>query len=179
MIYYVQVTLNRIIKIDNKIMNIISKISKIFSLRLNVNRTQIQKSLITAPLYLLFIYYLITILGMLIGTQFALETLDMLFMLLPFVAGAIVFYFFFCYIFIYLMQLFLLKYFYINFWSILFCASLHTIILISLGYIILKLGLDDSWTLCLFSIPTAISYWILLFRECGKASIQPSQKFMD
>lgn len=141
---------------------------KIFFLKLNVDRNQIKKSLIIAPLYPLFIYYLITVLGIFIGTQFALEALGMFFMLLPFVAGAILFYFIFIYIFIYIAQLFLLRYFYINFWSILLCAVSQTVILIFFGFIVLNLTLSDSWTLYLLSIPTAISYWISLLRTHQK-----------
>ncbi len=95
---------------------------KILSLKLNVDQNQIKKSLMIAPLYPLFIYYLLTVLVILIQTKFAWEAFGMLFMVLPFVAGAIIFYFIFVYVFIYITQLFLLKYFYINFWSILFCA---------------------------------------------------------
>lgn len=79
---------------------------KIFSLKLNADRNQIKKCLIIAPLYPIFIYYLITVLAIFIGTQFALEALGMFFMLLPFVAGAIIFYFIFIYVFIYIAQLF-------------------------------------------------------------------------
>ena len=168
--------LERIIEIDKKLMNIIFRTIQILSLKLSVNRTQIQKSLIAAPLYPLFIYYFLSASAVAISLiiefrSFGLEPFGMFLMFIPFVAGAILFYFIFCYAFIYLMQITLLKHYYINFWSILFCAFLHTIILMSLGYMILKLALDDSWTLCLFSIPTAISYWILLFRESRKDSI--------
>lgn len=165
-------------------MHPISKTIKAFSIKLNVTKEQIKKSLIAAPLYPLFIYYFLSASAVAISLiiefrSFGLEPFGMFLMFIPFVAGAILFYFIFCYAFIYLMQITLLKHFYINFWSILFCAFLHTIILMSLGYMILKLALDDSWTLCLFSIPTAISYWILLFRESRKDSIHPSQKFID
>lgn len=168
MIYCVQVKPDHIIKTDKRLMNIISKTIIMFSVKMNVKTEQIKKSLMIAPLYPLFFYYLFTIIALLIQTKFAWETLGMFFMLLPFVAGAIIFYFAFVYAFIYIAQLFLLRYFYINFWSILFFTLLHTMILISLGFIILNLVLNDSWTLFLFSIPTAISYWILLFKESRK-----------
>lgn len=186
MICSVQVILDRFkrIEMNEKFMNIISKIIKMLSFKLDVNPTQIKQSLILAPLYPLFIYYFLSASAVAISLiiefrSFDLETFGMFLMFIPFVVGAILFYFIFCYIFIYLMQLFLLKYYYINFWSILFCTLLHTIILIYLGFIILNLLLDDTWTLCIFSIPTAISYWLLLFRERHKCHIDHTQKFID
>ena len=154
-------------------MHKISKTIQILSLKLDVNQTQIKQSLILAPLFPLFIYYFLSTSAVAISLiiefrSFGLEPFGMFLMFIPFVAGAIIFYFIFCYIFIYLMQLFLLKYFYINFWSILFCTLVQTIILIYLGFIILNLILDDTWALFLFSIPTAVSYWILLFRKHKK-----------
>lgn len=173
MIYCVQVKPDHIIKTDKRLMNIISKTIIMFSVKMNVTTEQIKKSLIIAPLFPLFIYYclsagVVAISLIIKFRSFGLEPFGMFLMFIPFVAGAILFYFLFCYIFIYLTQLFLLKYFYINFWTILFFALLHTIILIFLGFTILNLVLDDSWTLFLFSIPTAISYWILLFKESCK-----------
>lgn len=99
-----------------------------------------------APLYPLFIDYFLNATAVAISLiiefgSFGLEPIGMFLMFIPFVAGAIIFYFIFCYIFIYLMQLFLLKYYYINFWSILFCTVLHTIILIFFRFYHIKFSI--------------------------------------
>lgn len=154
-------------------MIILKNLIKTLSLKLNVDRNQIKKSLMIAPLYPLIIYYFLSASAVAISLtiefrSFGLEPFGMFLMFLPFVAGAIIFYFIFLYVLIYITQVFLLKYCYINFWSILLCAISLTIILIFLGFIVLNLTLSDSWTLYLFSIPTAISYWILLFKTHQK-----------
>lgn len=141
---------------------------KKLSLNLNVTKIQIKKSLVLAPLFPLVFYYLLTMLGILIGTKFALEAFGMFFMLLPFVAGAFIFYFIFIYALIYAIQLHLQKYKFINFWSIILSATLLSAIFIFLGIRILHLELNDLSYLYLFSIPTAIGYWFLLLKEHHK-----------
>ena len=161
-----------IIEINKKLMNIISRICLIFSTKLNVTKVQIKKSLIIAPLFPLFIYYFLSASAVAISLiielrSFGLEPFGIFLMFIPFVAGAIIFYFIFCYIFIYLLQLFLIKYFYINLYTILLSSLILTIILNILFYLV-NLPINDTGILYLFSIPTALSYWILLFKEHKK-----------
>ncbi|MDM1764051.1 MULTISPECIES: hypothetical protein [unclassified Acinetobacter] len=141
---------------------------KVLFLKLQVNHSQIKKCLTIAPFYPLAFYYLLTNLALLIQTQFALETFGMFIMLLPFVVGALIFYFILIYAFIYAIQLFLHKYLFINFWTILFSAILLSATFILLGIKVLHLELNDLYYLYLFSVPTAIGYWFLLLKEHHK-----------
>lgn len=162
-----------IIQLDVKFMNLISEIIKVFSVKLNVTKEQIKKSLIIAPLFPLFIYYFLSASAVAISLiiefrSFGLEPFGMFLMFIPFVAGTVIFYFIFCYIFIYLKQLFLLKYFYINLYTILLSSIILTIILNILLFYLFNLPINDTGILYLFSIPTALSYWILLLKEHKK-----------
>ncbi|WP_288422035.1 hypothetical protein [uncultured Acinetobacter sp.] len=150
--------------------------SKIFIQNLDPNQDQILYSLLKVPLYLFIPAWLLWIFTMMLNEGFSLEILKTtaIFPLLLFAVAMT--YYIFAFIPAYLFQLFLQKYNFINFFSIIANALILTTLILSL--MCLEFAPIEMIVLfSYFSVIFAITYWVLLLRTIKKAAKQSNPKF--
>lgn len=155
---------------------------KIFIQNLDPNKGQILYNLFKVPLYLFIPAWLLWSFTIMLHEGFTLEilktTADM-----PLLLFAVAMtYYILAFVPAYLFQLFLKKYNFINFFSIIASAIILTflipyilMILFSGSWLILPL--DGIIFFSYFSVIFAITYWILLFKSMKKAAKQTNLKF--
>ncbi|MNE04810.1 hypothetical protein D3C81_970660 [compost metagenome] len=149
---------------------------KIFIQNLDPNKDQILYSLLKVPLYLFIPAWFLWIFTMMLYEGFTLEILKtavnmplMLFM----VAMT---YYILAFVPAYLFQLFLQKYNFINFFSIITSAIILTTLILSLmclEFAPIEMIIFFSY----FSVIFAITYWILLLRSIKKTEESQDQNF--
>lgn len=168
------------IHINEKYMNRISKLINTFSTPLSVTPRQIQKKLALAPVYILLLFlgaFMLCFAPILIQDEGLISELFGLF--LAFAIGILLVYFLIAYVFIYALQLALLKRRCLNLYSIFSSAMILTLFFTSVISImpLLELGIKDfQWAVSLvltayIGVPAllfALMYWFLLFRQHRK-----------
>ena len=184
MICYVQVILDRIIKVDKNIMNVISKTKYVFSTKLNVTTGQLQKKLALAPLYSLFFFLGLFIIISIIQGEFGSSTFkEFLGIFLAYSIGILLVYFIITYIFIYALQLLLIKCNRLNLWFILGSAITLTLFFSSIIFLVTSLDLGIRGFnlgvvvfIGFFAISFAVMYWFLLLIQHRKNLAVYAQK---
>ena len=177
MICYVQVILDRIIKVDKNIMNVISKTKYVFSTKLNVTTGQLQKKLALAPLYSLFFFLGLFIIISIIQGEFGSSAFkELLGIFLAYSIGILLVYFIITYIFIYALQL-------LNLWFILGSAITLTLFFSSIIFLVTSLDLGIRGFnlgvvvfIGFFAISFAVMYWFLLLIQHRKNLAVHAQK---
>lgn len=184
MICYVPVILDRIIKVDKNNMTVISKIIKIFSKKLEVTPLQIQNKLALAPLYSFFLFLgLFIIISMIQGEFGSSAFKELLSIFLAYSIGILLVYFIITYIFIYALQLLLIKCNRLNLWFILGSAITLTLFFSSIIFLVTSLDLGIRGFnlgvvafIGFFAISFAVMYWFLLLIQHRKNLAVHSQE---
>ncbi len=152
---------------------------KIFTQNLDPDKDQIWHCLIMTPIYLYIVTLFIFLSSLIIHKDFSFEILLNTPVGLLFIAAI---YYILVFIPAYFLQLFLLKFNFLNFFSILASAIILTFLIPN----ILIFFFRDSWELMpleglfffsCFSLTFAITYWILLLKSIKKAAKPSNLKF--
>lgn len=149
---------------------------KIFIQNLDPNQSQILYSLLKVPLYLFIPAWLLWIFTMMLYEGFTLEILKTAANMPLILFMVVMTYYILAFIPAYLCQLFLQKYNFINFFSIIISAIILTTLILSLmclEFAPIEMIIFFSY----FSIIFAITYWVLLLRTIKKAAKQSNLKF--
>ncbi len=152
---------------------------KIFTQNLDPDKDQIWHCLIMTPIYLYIVTLFIFLSSLIIHKDFSFEILLNTPVGLLFIAAI---YYILVFIPAYFLQLFLLKFNFLNFVSILVSAIFLTFLIPN----ILAILFMDPWQILpieiicmisLFSLTFAITYWILLLKTLKKAAKPSNLKF--
>jgi len=152
---------------------------KIFTQNLDLDKDQIWHCLIMTPIYLYIVTLFIFLTSSILHKDFSFENLLNTPVGLLAIAAI---YYILVFIPAYFLQLFLLKFNFINFFSILASAIILTFLIPNILIIFFR----DSWELMpleglfffsCFSLIFAITYWILLLKTLKKAAKQSNLKF--
>ena len=149
---------------------------KIFIQNLDPNQSQILYSLLKVPLYLFIPAWLLWIFTIMLNEGFTLQILKTTAILPVLLVAVAMTYYIFAFIPAYLFQLFLQKYNFINFFSIITSAIILTTLILSLmclEFAPIEMIIFFSY----FSIIFAITYWILLLKSIKKAEQSQNQNF--
>lgn len=149
---------------------------KIFIQNLDPNQSQILYSLLKVPLYLFIPAWLLWIFTMMLYEGFTLEILKTAANMPLILFMVVMTYYILAFIPAYLCQLFLQRYNFINFFSIITSAIILTTLILSLmclGFAPIEMVIFFSY----FSIIFAITYWILLLKSIKKAAKPSNLKF--
>ncbi len=149
---------------------------KIFIQNLDPNQSQILYSLLKVPLYLFIPAWLLWIFTIMLNEGFTLQILKTTAILPVLLVAVAMTYYIFAFIPAYLFQLFLQKYNFINFFSIITSAIILTTLILSLmclEFAPIEMIIFFSY----FSIIFAITYWILLLKSIKKTEQSQNQNF--
>ncbi|MFW6558023.1 hypothetical protein [Acinetobacter baumannii] len=149
---------------------------KILIQNLDPNQSQILYSLLKGPLYLFIPAWLLWIFTIMLNEGFSLEILKTTAILPVLLFAVAMTYYTFAFIPAYLFQLFLQKYNFINFFSIITSAIILTTLILSLMYLEfapIEMIIFSSY----FSVIFAITYWILLLKSIKKAEESQNQNY--
>lgn len=139
------------------------------STTLHVNRQQIQRSLIFAPVYTLFTIFSLFFLFIIIKDVVHFGGfLELLCIFLIYILIILITYFVITLCFIYLSQLILLKFYRINFYTIMLSAFLLTGIFIGVIVVAIPSLTNMIMVIPVFAFPIAACYWLLLWRQHQK-----------
>lgn len=149
---------------------------KIFIQNLDPNQSQILYSLLKVQLYLFIPAWLLWIFTMMLYEGFTLEILKTAANMPLILFMVVMTYYILAFIPAYLCQLFLQKYNFINFFSIITSAIILTTLILSL--ICLEFApIEMIIFFSYFSIIFAITYWILLLKSIKRAEESQNQNF--
>lgn len=149
---------------------------KIFIQNLDPNQSQILYSLLKVPLYLFIPAWLLWIFTIMLNEGFTLQILKTTAILPVLLVAVAMTYYIFAFIPAYLFQLFLQKYNFINFFSIITSAIILTKLILSLMYLEFA-PIEMIIFFNYFSVIFAITYWILLLKSIKKAEKSQNQNF--
>jgi magnesium-transporting ATPase (P-type) len=155
--------------LENEMNCMLSNAMQALSLKLHVNREQIQKCLLWAPLYTCLICFGCVYILILISSNFDFKSsLEILFIFTAYSAVILITYYVLTCIFIYMAQLWLMKRRKLNFWWIMLSA-----IMLSCIFILMVLLLGPSMlgmipATPIVATPIALCYWLLLLRQHQK-----------
>lgn len=149
---------------------------KIFIQNLDPNQSQILYSLLKVPLYLFIPAWLLWIFTIILNEGFTLQILKTTAILPVLLVAVAMTYYIFAFIPAYLFQLFLQKYNFINFFSIITSAIILTMLILSLMYLEF-VPIEMIIFFSYFSVIFAITYWILLLKSIKKAEKSQNQNF--
>ena len=141
----------------------------VLSLKLQVTQAQIKKCLALAPVYTLSIIFVSLLLYILIQNAFDFTAIyEIITIFLFYLIIIFILYFVFIYVFIYALQRLLVKLNRLNFWFIMLCAIVLTLIFSFSIFLLGSIDFSIFLIVGLFSIPIALMYWILLFSQHQK-----------
>lgn len=149
---------------------------KILIQNLDPNQSQILYSLLKVPLYLFIPAWLLWIFTIMLNEGFSLEILKTTAILPVLLFAVAMTYYTFAFIPAYLFQLFLQKYNFINFFSIITSAIILTTLILSLMYLEF-VPIEMIIFFSYFSVIFAITYWILLLKSIKKAEESQNQNY--
>lgn len=149
---------------------------KILIQNLDPNQSQILYSLLKVPLYLFIPAWLLWIFTIMLNEGFSLEILKTTAILPVLLFAVAMTYYTFAFIPAYLFQLFLQKYNFVNFFSIITSAIILTTLILSLMYLEF-VPIEMIIFFSYFSVIFAITYWILLLKSIKKAEESQNQNY--
>ncbi|HAV5498093.1 TPA: hypothetical protein JI107_01825 [Acinetobacter baumannii] len=149
---------------------------KILIQNLDPNQSQILYSLLKVPLYIFIPTWLLWIFTIMLNEGFSLEILKTTAILPVLLFAVAMTYYTFAFIPAYLFQLFLQKYNFINFFSIITSAIILITLILSLMYLEFA-PIEMIIFFSYFSVIFAITYWILLLKSIKKAEESQNQNY--